>query len=86
MNADRLRINFFFRWFRFSLRMRATAALTWAEGEHTWAEGEPRVSRAWAEPEQRLSILSILSMPWVSLRIAAEPVLLAYSPVTSRDS
>ena len=67
-NTHRLRINFFFRWFRFSLRTWATAALTWAEGEHTWAEGE----HAWTEPEHAWAYLSrdlsFLSTPWVSLR------------------
>jgi len=47
LDTHRLRINFPCRWFRFSLRTWATAALTWAEGEHTGA--------AWAEPEQSLS-------------------------------
>jgi hypothetical protein len=37
---DRFRINFPFRWFRFSLRTWAIAALTWAKGEYTWAEPE----------------------------------------------
>jgi hypothetical protein len=49
-NTYRLRINFPFRLFRFSLWTWATAALTWAEGKHTWAEGELCLSSAWAEP------------------------------------
>jgi len=44
MHPHRLRINFFFRWFRLSPWTWAAAALTWAESEHTWAEGE----HAWA--------------------------------------
>jgi hypothetical protein len=72
-NTYRLRINFPFRWFRFSLRTWATAALTWAEGEH-----------AWAEPEQSLSILTT---PWVNLHTIMwnpfwPPVCPAYSFLT----
>jgi len=44
LDTHRLRINFPFRWFRFSLRTWAAAALTWAEGERTWSEPE----HAWA--------------------------------------
>jgi hypothetical protein len=67
-DTHRLRINFPFRWFHFSLRTWAAAALTWAEGEYTWAGGEhagaepeqawaslSKPKQAWAEPEQSLS-------------------------------
>jgi hypothetical protein len=64
LNTHRLSINFLFRWFRFSLRTWATAALTWAEGEHTWAEGE----HARAEPEHAGAESEYLDTPWVSLR------------------
>jgi hypothetical protein len=63
-NTHTLRINFFFRRFRFSLRTWAAAAFTWVEGDQTWAKDR----QAWAKPEHAwteggpsLSILSILS-------------------------
>jgi hypothetical protein len=57
-NTPRLRTNFPFRWFRFSLWTWATTALTQAEGEHNWTEGEYAwvyLSRGWAMREQSLS-------------------------------
>jgi len=50
-NTHRLRINFPFRWFRFSLWTWATAALTWAKGEHAGAEPERRLTKP-EHPEQ----------------------------------
>ncbi len=53
---------FFFRWFRFSLRTWAIAALTWAKGVSML---EQSLSSTWAEPEYPEHTLST---PRVSLR------------------
>ena len=37
MATSKVILNFFFRWFCFSVWTWAAAALTWAEGEHSWA-------------------------------------------------
>jgi hypothetical protein len=59
-DTHRLSINFPFRWFRFSLRTWATAALTELSvsmPEQSLSKPEQSLSRAWAEPEQSLSTI-----------------------------
>jgi hypothetical protein len=63
LNTPRLRINFPFRWFRFSLRTRATAALTWAKGEHAGVEPE----QSWVEPELSWPRPESTCPPWCGI-------------------
>jgi hypothetical protein len=71
-NTHRLGINFPFRWFRFSLRTWATAALTWAEGKQSLSMAE----HAFSQPVEPILASLVLRLQFPCRTLPGNPFLL----------